>query len=280
MSIVARLPQPGASAQPTEGPPEREFLITGRGPVSPAERQEAEAIFQELHADPRYSEFVRGCLNCGECTTGCPAARYYEYSPREMLQVAATGDALSIWDLLPEKVWACCQCYSCTMRCRFGNDIAGIVNVLRELSVRHGTASARRVLAPFGRTLTLLMTVGTQVSPDMILPEFFPDWGPRAGGDAAAWGVDGETLRHAVPIDVLQGSRAAWEVSVETSLELFRIYEEAGVVDMVRSIDPDLTEMMIDIIDTRRAELEDARARYRAKAPTPASPSPGPPGTV
>jgi heterodisulfide reductase subunit C len=183
-----------------------------------------------------------------------------------MMQVALEGDPPTVLDAMREKIWACCQCYSCTMRCRFGNDIAGTVSILRELAVRHGLESAQKVVAPFGRTLTLLMTVGTQISPDMIQPEFFPDWGPRAGGSPQDWNISSDVLRQAVPIDVLQTNRAAWEVSVETSLELFRIYEEAGVVEMVRAVDPDLTEMLIDIIETRREELAEARARYTERS--------------
>jgi heterodisulfide reductase subunit C len=60
-------------------------------------------------------------------------------------------------------------------------------------------------------------------------------------------------------------TRAAWEVSVQTSLELFRIYQETGVLDMLRGLDPDLTEMLIDLVDERREEFEEARERYRSE---------------
>jgi len=263
MSIVAQLPR-RANALPYEEPAaEPEILLTGRKPIPTEHREVARKIFAEFHADPRYDHFVLGCLNCGECTTGCPAARFYDFSPREMLQVAANGDATTLWDALQEKVWACCQCYSCTMRCRFGNDIGGIINVMRELSVRHGLESAQRALAPFGRTFKLLTTVGTQLSPDMIQPDFFRDWGPLATRTSETWDASLEVLRKAVPIDVLQTSTAAWEVSVQTSLELFRIYEETGVLEMLRSVDPDLVEMLVDIVEERREEFEEARERFR-----------------
>jgi heterodisulfide reductase subunit C len=160
------------------------------------------------------------------------------------------------------------------MRCRFGNDIGGIISVMRELSVRHGLESARRVLAPFGRTFKLLTTVGTQLSPDMIQPEFFRDWGPAATPTEETWGVSLEVLRKAIPIDVLQTTRAAWEVSVETSLELFRIYEETGVLDMLRAVDPDLVEMLVDIVEERREEFEAAKQRFRTLGGTPTDSGP------
>jgi heterodisulfide reductase subunit C len=265
MSIVAHLPRRTLTLTEEEADSPPAMELTGRRRMSPEERAVAETIYSEFRADPRHHDFVLGCLNCGECTTGCPAARFYDFSPREMLQIAQNGDSTTLWDAMQEKIWACCQCYTCNMRCRFGNDIAGIISLMRELSVRHGLESTRKVLAPFGRSLTLLMTVGTQVSSDMIQPDFFRDWGPFATGSDRAWGVSAEVMRRAIPSDVLQTTRSSWEVSVQTSLELFRIYEETGVLDMLRGLDPDLTEMLIDIIEERREEFEEARERYRSE---------------
>ena len=262
MSIVAHLPRRSLSLPEEEATSPPAFELTGRRKRSAEEAALSLQIYQEFRADPRHAEFGLGSLNCGECTTGCPAARFYDFSPREMLQIAQNGDPTTLWDALQEKIWACCQCYTCNMRCRFGNDIAGIISVMRELSVRHGVESTRKTLAPFGRSLTLLMTVGTQVSSDMIQPDFFRDWGPFATGSDQAWQVSAEVMRKAIPSDVLQTTRSSWEVSVQTSLELFRIYEETGVLDMLRGLDPDLTEMLIDIIEERREEFAEARERF------------------
>lgn len=262
MSIVAHLPRRALSLTEEEAASPPAFELTGRRKRSAEEQELSAQIWEEFRADPRHPEFVLGCLNCGECTTGCPAARFYDFSPREMLQIAQNGDPTTLWDALQEKIWACCQCYTCNMRCRFGNDIAGIISVMRELSVRHGIESTRKTLAPFGRSLTLLMTVGTQVASDMIQPDFFRDWGPFATGSDLVWKVSPEVMRKAIPSDVLQTTRSSWEVSVQTSLELFRIYEETGVLDMLRGLDPDLTEMLVDIIEERREEFSEARERF------------------
>ena len=262
MSVVANLPRRTLSLTEEEAPSPPAFELTGRRRRSAEEAALSTEIWEEFRSDPRHHEFVLGCLNCGECTTGCPAARFYDFSPREMLQIAQNGDPTTLWDALQEKIWACCQCYTCNMRCRFGNDIAGIISVMRELSVRHGVESTRKTLAPFGRSLTLLMTVGTQVSSDMIQPDFFRDWGPFATGSDQAWQVSADVMRKAIPSDVLQTTRSSWEVSVQTSLELFRIYEETGVLDMLRGLDPDLTEMLVDIIEERREEFTEARERF------------------
>ena len=265
MSIVAHLPKRSLSLREEEAASPPAMELTGRRRLAPDERALATTIFEEFRADPRHQEFVLGCLNCGECTTGCPAARFYDFSPREMLQIAQNGDATTLWDAMQEKIWACCQCYTCNLRCRFGNVIAGIISVMRELSVVHGLESTRRVLAPFGRSLTLLMTVGTQVASDMIQPDFFRDWGPFATGSDQAWQVGTDVMRRAIPSDVLHTTRSSWEVSVQTSLELFRIYEETGVLDMLRGLDPDLTEMLIDLVEERREEFEEARERFESE---------------
>jgi heterodisulfide reductase subunit C len=62
-------------------------------PVSespPVEREKLEEIFQDIQADLRYDHELNGCLNCGICTATCPAAHYYDFSPREIVQLSTT----------------------------------------------------------------------------------------------------------------------------------------------------------------------------------------------
>ena len=252
MTVLQNLPR-----KKTE-PVQPSMVIAGARPRDDQTEALAASIFRDFKSDFRYKEYVLGCINCGECTTGCPAARFYNFSPREMLQIAYQDDPLVLLDAMQEKIWACCQCYTCNMRCRFGNDIAGIISVMRELAVKNGLESAKEVLKPYSRILLLVMTKGTQVSPDMIQPDFFADWGPFA----VARQTDIKTLRKAIPVDVLQVTDSSWEVSMQTSLELFQIYKEAGVVDMLKSIDPDLVEMIEDIVDEWREEFEEMKEKY------------------
>jgi heterodisulfide reductase subunit C len=51
--------------------------------------------------------------------------------------------------------------------------------IMREVSIRHGMQSAKDVLRPFGRVMLKLITTGNQLSPDMLQPDHFPDWGPN-----------------------------------------------------------------------------------------------------
>ena len=83
----------------------------------PVERETLEEIFQDIQSDLRYDHELNGCLNCGICTATCPAAHYYDFSPREIVQLLWTENLEGIYDAMQEKVWACAQCYTCAARC-------------------------------------------------------------------------------------------------------------------------------------------------------------------
>ena len=44
-------------------------------------------IYEDIKSDFRYDHELNGCLNCGICTATCPSAHYYDYSPREIVQL-------------------------------------------------------------------------------------------------------------------------------------------------------------------------------------------------
>ena len=92
-------------------------------PVSEAPalpRAKLEEIFSDIQSDLRYDHELNGCLNCGICTATCPAAHYYDFSPREIVQLLWTENLEGIYAAMQEKIWACAQCYTCAARCPFG----------------------------------------------------------------------------------------------------------------------------------------------------------------
>jgi len=132
-------------------------------PVSeapPVERSKLEAIFQDIQADLRFDHELNGCLNCGICTATCPSAHYYDYSPREIVQLLWTENLEGIYDAMQEKIWACAQCYTCAARCPFGNSPGGLVMLMREVAIKHGMESAKNVLRPFSRVMLKLISTG------------------------------------------------------------------------------------------------------------------------
>ena len=206
-------------------------------------------IFEEARKDFRYEEYVRGCLNCGVCTGGCPPHRFFDFSPRIVLQNMKSKDPELIWTMMDEYVWACFQCFTCAMICPFLNNPGGVIAILREIAVRRGFESAKKVLKPYSRVLLKLTAYGNQLSPDMIQPDFFPDWGPHIGYAS----TDLAAKRKAIPMPTLQVTNLAWDVAPETMKELYDIFDEAGVFKIIEAVDPSLYEIIQDIVDDVRS---------------------------
>ena len=76
-------------------------------PVSekpPVPREKLEEIFNDLQSDLRFDHELNGCLNCGICTATCPAAHYYDFSPREIVQLLWTENLEGIYDAMQEAI--------------------------------------------------------------------------------------------------------------------------------------------------------------------------------
>ena len=216
-------------------------------------RDTLEEIFSDIQADLRYDHELNGCLNCGICTATCPAAHYYDFSPREIVQLLWTENLEGIYDAMQEKIWACAQCYTCAARCPFGNSPGGLVMLMRETAIKHGLQSAKDVLRPFSRVLLKVISTGNQVSPDMIKPDHFADWGPNISKVEAPLTV----LRQAIPVPTLNTTETSWEVNLKTSIELYTIWEMTGVLDQLETIDENLFDVITDIMDEKREDWED-----------------------
>jgi len=75
------------------------------------------------------------CIQCGACTASCPAARFTDYSPRQIVKKVLENDH-SI--LESEMIWSCFYCYSCNVRCPRNNSPVTIVQVLRQMAINEG----------------------------------------------------------------------------------------------------------------------------------------------
>jgi len=98
-----------------------------------------------------------------------------------------------------------------------------------------------------------LISTGNQLSPDMINKDGFPDWGPNISKVDAPLQV----LRKAIPMPTLHTTKTAWEVNLKTSVELYTIWEETGVLGSLKTIDKNLHDVISDIMDEKRDELEE-----------------------
>ena len=82
-----------------------------------------------------HKEGFESCIQCGICTSGCPAARFTEYVPREIARRALEGDPSLLED---DSVWYCFYCYTCQSRCPRKNSVAVINQVIRSMQVESG----------------------------------------------------------------------------------------------------------------------------------------------
>jgi heterodisulfide reductase subunit C1 len=88
-----------------------------------------------LMLDIRFEEGLKACMNCGVCTAICPAAEFYNYDPRKIIDIVQSGDNNEIEKLLKsETIWYCGECMSCKTRCPRGNAPGLVIMALRGLS--------------------------------------------------------------------------------------------------------------------------------------------------
>jgi heterodisulfide reductase subunit C len=212
--------------------------------------EEKERLFAEIKADIRFPDFLYGCYECGICVATCPSARFYDFSPRRIAQAAGREDVELIFQQMQEDVWECSQCFSC-LRCPRGNNPGGIILIMREVAINNGLASAREALEGYSRIIYKIMSTGTQVSPDMLQPDAFPDWGPEVkdvSDNLDLW-------RRALPPETHHTTTTGWDVDEKTLVELYLIWLHTGALDMIKEVDEGLHMILLDVMEER---LEDA----------------------
>lgn len=92
-----------------------------------------------LKQDIRFEEGLNACMNCGVCTAICPAAEFYIYDPRKIVDLVQSGDNNEIEKLLKsDEIWYCGECMSCKTRCPRGNAPGLVIMALRGLSQELG----------------------------------------------------------------------------------------------------------------------------------------------
>jgi heterodisulfide reductase subunit C len=206
-------------------------------------------LWEEVKADVRFPSVLYGCYECGICVASCPSARFYDFSPRKIAQAAAREDIELIYEQMNDDVWNCSQCFSCN-RCPRQNSPGGLITVLREVAVKNGLKSAKQALEGYGRVIYKIMGTGTQVSPDMLQPDAFPDWGPQVREVSAELDI----WRRALPPETLHTTATGWQVDDKTIIELYLIWHNTGVMDMIAEVDEGLHMILNDVMEEKLEE--------------------------
>lgn len=140
-------------------------------------------FIKELQKDIRYVEGLHACINCGICTSVCPAAEVSDYDPRQVVDLVQRGNNKEIEQLLKsDTIWYCGECLSCKTRCPRGNTPGYIIQSLRALSIETGyfveSKQGQKQLA-LKRTIgEHILKYGYCIFIDEVDTEMYPEQGP------------------------------------------------------------------------------------------------------
>lgn len=196
-------------------------------------------LYDELTKDYRFKEGLKTCINCGTCTAICPAAEFYKYDPRKIVDTVQKKDEEGILELLKsETIWYCGECMSCVTRCPRGNGAGLVVMALRNLSTKLGyfTESEKgRQLYPLTKVLTNnVLKLGYCVHPSTYKYEDHPESGP-----VFEWVLNNQQDVY----DRLganfgrQGTGALRAIPQEDLDELQAIFDETGATERINLVE-------------------------------------------
>lgn len=149
----------------------------------PNKNQATMFLYNKLKQDIRFVEGLKSCMNCGVCTAICPAAEFFDYDPRMLLNEIQSRNDDRIEKLLrSETIWYCGQCMSCKTRCPRGNCPGLVINALRKLSQEMGffteSYRGRQQYALQKILIPNVLQHGYCIHPDSLKPELHPEQGP------------------------------------------------------------------------------------------------------
>ncbi|HIW52172.1 MAG TPA: 4Fe-4S dicluster domain-containing protein [Candidatus Alistipes excrementipullorum] len=195
--------------------------------------------FDMLMEDVRLREGLKSCMNCGVCTGVCPAAEFYNYDPRQIVNIVQTRDDDQIEELLrSDTIWFCGECMSCRPRCPRGNTPGYVIQALRTLSQKLGffveSEKGRQQLA-LKRTIgENILRTGYCLVPKLIAPELHPEQ-----GTVWRWiyDHDEEVYGRFTPVYNKEGAGALRRIDDKSLDEIRRIFDVSGGTEMFETIE-------------------------------------------
>jgi heterodisulfide reductase subunit C len=111
---------------------------------------------------------LTSCYQCKKCSSGCPLTFAMDLLPDQVVRLALLGQEELV--LASTTIWVCSSCETCTTRCPNGVDIAGIMDRLKEMAFRRGSAPAQPEVAGFHQAfLTAIRLGGGRLSEPLLL---------------------------------------------------------------------------------------------------------------
>jgi len=196
-------------------------------------------LLDQLKSDFRYIEGMKACINCGVCTAICPAAQYYEYDPRMVVNLVQRKQEEELKQLLKsDSIWMCGECLSCKTRCPRENVPAYIIQALKTLSIKTGlfteSEKGRQQLALVRTVGKHILEDGYCVHIDKIDTEIFPEQGP-------VWDWVKDNIQKISPLVGANyhgnGSGSLRQIPQESMNELKAIFKQTGGSDFFELIE-------------------------------------------
>ncbi len=132
----------------------------------------AENIIKDLKASENLG--ILKCIQCGMCTSVCPAARHTDYDPREIVKRVLDKDETLITD---DIIWNCFYCYTCHSVCPVNNSACEINQILRQKSIESGKGKPK--VAPFSAYGDSFLEFGVGAIPNDFFDDLSKDYGKK-----------------------------------------------------------------------------------------------------
>jgi len=112
------------------------------------------------------------CMQCGTCSGACPVSAFMDQPPRRL--IAMIQAALKDRVLKTNTFWYCASCYSCTVRCPRGIDVAEMMYALKRYSMWKGQHPEGAIGPVFSRTFVkTILKSGRSYEPVLATSYFF-----------------------------------------------------------------------------------------------------------
>ena len=95
-------------------------------------------------------EKPQACYQCGKCSSGCPAMRWFEWSNHGVIrkiQLGAEDDLLN-----SHAIWMCVACETCGTRCPNNIYISRLMDAMRQMALKKGIKPAEPAVTAFHRS--------------------------------------------------------------------------------------------------------------------------------
>ena len=79
---------------------------------------------------------IFACYQCYKCSAGCPVSFAMDLLPHQVIREVLFGRKEKV--LSSKTIWICATCETCTTRCPNEIDIAGVMDVLRQIQQESG----------------------------------------------------------------------------------------------------------------------------------------------